>query len=283
MKFSVFQKGQKVNGTVPLKKCSAEEIGIFETLRVYDGRIFRLEEHLLRLRESAKTSGFLQPLDGRHLRKELEMAIAAFGKKDAFLRLTLIGDEMFVMMGERKHPEALYKKGVELRTSPVRRSLSNAAFPEAKTTGYQNAVMASLEPKTGEIYEWIFLDRNDYVTEVRVGNLFMIKASRKSSKKTFQLLTPPLVGILNGVTRRFVIECARCCRMPVAETPLTRHDVFNADEVFLTNTSWEILPVRTLDGRPIGRHIPGPETLKLHRVFKQRIAEECQISSSAVL
>ena len=83
------------------------------------------------------------------------------------------------------------------------------------------------------------------------------------------------MGILNGVTRRVVIECARKKGIPVTETPLTRHEFYNADEAFLTNTSWEILPVRMLDGRKVGQKVPGPLTLKLHELFKQKVLNEC--------
>jgi branched-chain amino acid aminotransferase len=273
MKFSLFSGGRIIEDGTFIEKFQTKEVGVFETLRVYNGRIFRESEHLIRLQESAKTAGWTQPIDSRHLHEELRLAVEHFGQKEAVIRLTLLGNEIFIMIGERKHPKVLYEQGVALRTSPVKRSLSHAAFPEAKTTAYQNAVLASLEPCTQEIYEWVFLDANGYVTEVRIGNLIMVK-------KSF-LLTPPLRGILNGVTRRFVIECALRTGMPVNEVPLTRHDIYNADEAFLTNTTWEILPVRELDGRRIGSTVPGRETLKLHRFFKQRVSEECQSQLSA--
>jgi branched-chain amino acid aminotransferase len=159
----------------------------------------------------------------------------------------------------------------------VRRSLSNASPPEAKTSAFQNGVLAALEPNPAGAYEDLFLDMNGYVTEVRIGNLFIVDAHA--------LLTPPTAGILNGITRRVVIECARRAGIPVREVPLTRHDVYNAREAFLTNTSWEILPVSSLDGRKIGGAstdrptdgpVPGPVTAKLHRIFKQKVAQECR-------
>ena len=254
---------------VLLSRFETEEIGIFESMRTYSGRIFRVEEHLERLAASAKTAGFACP-DGKRLRRELELAVKDYLKstaKDIFIRLTLWQDRVFVIVGERVHPAALYEKGVALRTSPVPRNLSNAWAPEAKTSAYQNAVAASLEPRAGEIYEWLFLDRNGFVTEVRIGNIFIVREGR--------LRTPPALGILNGVTRRFVIECARKTGIPVGEIPLTRHEVFNAGEAFLTNTSWEILPIAELDGRKIGKTIPGPMTRQLQQVFEKRVKEEC--------
>ncbi len=279
MKSAVYLKGKKQEAGAGLKNFQDEEIGIFETLRVYSGKVFRFEEHLDRLEESAKTAGYAFPLSRNALRQEVKKAVQASGQKEAFVRLTLLQGQAFVFVGERKHSKVLYEKGVCLQTTAVRRLASNASFPEAKTTAYQNGVLASLEVRSELIYEWVFLDQNGYVTEVRIGNLFMIPPGNKNMKP--ELWTPPLAGILNGVTRRFVIECARELGIPVRESPLTRHDIFNAGEAFLTNTSWEILPVRALDGRLIGREIPGKLTLKLHKHFKKKVARECQRSSYA--
>lgn len=263
--FSLYSNGQKIEDKIFLRNFAAEEVGIFESMRTYNGRIFREEEHLERLVESAQTSGFPRP-DLKKIRRELKLALAVF-QQDVFIRLTLWRDQIFVMVGSRSHPGSFYERGVALRTSPVRKNLTHASAPEAKTSDYQNAILATLEPSSGGTYEWLFLDSNGFVTEVRIGNLFMIKDG--------VLRTPPARGILNGVTRRFVIECAPQAGMEVEETPLTRHDVFNAEEAFLTNTSWEILPVSELDGRRIGQKVPGPGTQKLHRVFRQNILKEC--------
>ncbi len=272
MTFVLYSKGKKIEDAVLLQNFQTEEVGIFESLRTYNGRIFREGDHLARLLESAKTSGFSFPISIPRLREELRLAVRAFLKetkaKDVFIRLTLWQNKIFVMAGERSHSTALYERGVALRTSPVRRTHTNATAPEAKTSDYQNALLATLEPSSAETYEWLFLDQNGFVTEVRIGNLFILKNG--------VLLTPPARGILNGVTRRFVIECAPQAGMKVEETPLTRHEVFNADEAFLTNTSWEILPVRELDSRRVGQKVPGPGTQKLHRIFREKIQKECQ-------
>lgn len=275
MKFQIYHRNQKINGEILFDLVKKDHVGIFETFRVYNGNIFHFDEHFCRLLESAKTSGYRWKIEPKIIQQALSFAIRDSGKQEAIIRLTLICGEIFVMVGERKYPAALYKRGMVLRTSPVKRSLSHAAPPEAKTADYQNAVMASLEPKTGGAEEWLFLNRNGYVTEVRTGNLFMIPPDSKPV-----LWTPPLQGILNGVTRRFVIECASYLGIKTREQWFTRHDLYNASEVFLTNTSWEILPVRELDGREIGVKIPGPITLKLHRQFKKRVKEECPTSLS---
>ncbi len=273
MKFATYVKGKRIGDDACLEDFLNQEIGIFETMRVYGGKIFRLRDHLNRLFESAKTAGYKGRIDVNHLEGELKLAVRAFGKESAVIRLTLWQKGTYVMIGERKHPDILYQQGVSLRTSPVKRSLTHAAAPEAKTTAYQNAVLATLEPRTEEVYEWVFLDRAGFVTEVRIGNLFVITREGK----LFCLKTPPLPGILNGVTRRLVIECASRAGLPVRECPLTRHDVFTAQEAFLTNTTWELLPIRKLDGRSIGHQIPGLWTSRLHRLYQRKVKKECQI------
>ena len=280
MKFSIYSNGKKIDDKVPVNTDLTESVSVFESLRTYRGKIFQIEQHLARFMESAKTAGRDKGLERGALEKELRLALETFKKEnpkareaDLFIRLTLLPESfrtgsskwpVYVLIGERKHPPAIYKTGVRLRTSPVRRSLANASPPQAKTSAYQNAVLATLEPAEGA-YEWIFLDQQGYVTEVRIGNLFIVKDE--------ELITPPTMGILNGVTRRFVIESAVRLEIPVREIPLTRHEIFTADEAFLTNTSWEILPVRELDGRRTGGKIPGPLTLKLQKLFKERVQE----------
>ncbi len=269
---ALYSNGKKIKDQILLSRFDAEAVGVFESLRTYKGRIFHLQEHLERFQDSIRTAG-AEKIPEAFLKEELESALAAFkkdfpkeSKEDLFIRVTLWpygskdGGCLLVQITHRRHSPDLYKNGVVLRTSSVRRSLSHASPPQAKTSDYKNALMATLDPLPG--YEWVFLDHEGFVTEVRIGNLFTVK------KKT--LFTPPATGILNGVTRRFVIESARQTGMNVKEIPLTRHDIYNADEAFLTNTSWEILPVRELDRRAIGRKVPGPVTLKLHKLFKKK-------------
>jgi len=271
LSFVLYSNGKKIEDKISFQELIAEEVGIFESLRTYGDKIFREAEHLKRFMHSAKTAGVQVP-EKTLLSRELNLALKAFSREDRprhdlFVRLTLWRKQIVVMVGTRKHAESIYKTGVRLKTSPVKRTHSNASPAEIKTTAYQNSVLASLEPMDSKTYEWVFLDLNGYVTEVRIGNLFIVKAGA--------LYTPPEPGILNGVTRRFVIECATWKKIPVSEVPLMRHDVFNADEAFLTNTSWEILPVCELDLRRIGQSLPGPITVKLQNAFKQKVKHEC--------
>lgn len=250
-----------------------ETTGIFESLRAYEGILFGLEEHLDRFFESAKTLAIKIPETRAEIKKRIRKALAEFGKKDAFIRLTLIKEGetyelplLSVIVTERRHPPEIYQKGVSLRTTAVRRSLSQAVFPEAKSTEFLNQILTILEPNPQADYESLFLNAQGYLTEARIGNIFMVKEGR--------LFTPPPQGILNGVTRRFVIKCARLGKIPVKEQPLTRHELFNAEEAFLTNTSWEILPLSKVDGRRIGGEIPGPVTRRLQTLFRREVRKE---------
>ena len=274
MKNTYFLNGKPVEPQAALDFINPKAAGIFETFRVYNGKVFRLDEHLERLLESAQTVGLRETLDLKRIRKEIQQAVKGYGKLEAVARVTWVEAGFLVMMGERRAPPELYKTGIALQTSPVRRSLSNAAAPEAKTTDYMNALMATLEPRPADIYEWLFLDNQGFVTETRIGNLFIIESRAK--KKIVR--TPPLHGILNGVTRRFVIESALLEGLEVREEPLMRHEIYTADESFLTNTSWEVLPVRSLDARLVGREVPGPITTRLHQSFKKRVQKECPLS-----
>ena len=274
--FTLYSGGEKTDGQWPVYPLLEPPVGIFETMRVYQGKIFRKEEHLRRFYESCKSSGFTNPPSGKLLEKELNQSFAAHLKENSdarkaaclLIRLAVYGKRLVIMIGNRNYPASFFQNGIRLKTANVLKSAVNAWPAEVKTAAYQNMVMAGLSGGCPETEDRLILDRNGYVTEVRTGNIFIVKDGR--------LRTPPADGILNGVTRMFVIECARIERISVEETLLTRHDIFNADEAFLTNTSWEILPVRELDGRRTGRTLPGPVTLQLERTFKRRVQAECR-------
>lgn len=251
---------------------SDETNGIYESLRTYRGAFFRLEEHLDRFFESAKTVGIKVPETRSALRQRLRKALIDSGKKNAFLRVTLIiGEEysrpfLSVIVTERNHSEEIYQRGVALKTSVVKRNPTQSAFPEAKSTACLNQVLGTLDPAPRDNYEILFLNTEGYLAEARIGNLFLVKNGR--------LFTPPPHGLLHGVTRSFVIECARLGKIPVEELPLMRHDLYNAQEAFLTNTSWEILPIREVDGRKIKGVTPGPVTKKLQTLFRREVEKE---------
>ena len=280
MNFQVYSKGKKVSAQRGIDGLGELEKGVFESLRAYHGKIFRLEEHLERLQDSARSIDLCLPQSPAQFKLELTAALKAYLKEfpsssrheAVSLRLTVWENQVLVFAGKRTLSNKIHEKGAVLRTTAFRHSSTHASAPEAKTNAYQNAVLALFDPEP-KPFERLFLDAEGFVSEVSVGNIFMVKKG--------MLLTPPARGILNGVTRRFVLECARSAGIDAMERTLTRHDIYNADEVFLTNTSWEILPVRELDGRSIGKAVPGSFTRNIHRVFKKRIQIECRRSSSA--
>lgn len=267
MKFKCYLDGKEIADQNLLAQLGEAEIGVFESLRVYNGMIFRLEEHLKRLSESAKSCGLSLPTSSA-LRSALSLALKTHGMADGFIRLNFRGDQTWIMIGERKHNLATYEKGVDLKTSSFRMPSPKESVVQAKSGFYRLQLLDQGAPS----YEYLFLDENHFLTESRVGNFFIV---RKEGEKN-QILTPPAHAVLNGVTRGFVIECAREMGFCVKETPITRHEAFNAEEAFLTNTSWEILPVRSLDARTVQAPIPGPVTRKLISCFHRKVSLLCQ-------
>jgi branched-chain amino acid aminotransferase len=284
MNYKTYQNGKEVSGALPFGLMQTEAIGVFESMRAYDGRILHEEDHLARLLESAKTVGYKPVPKLQKLRSELDQSLRAFQRdspskslkgtvpfKNLYVRLMLWEGLAFAIVGQREHSNEIYEKGVALKTASFPRG-GPSTFPwQAKASAYQQAVLASTEPRPEKSYEWLFLDSQGLLSESRVGNFFIVKYPEKGDPMLF---TPPEHLILNGVTRRFVIKCALELKFRVREVPLTRHEFFNADEAFLSNTSWEILPVRELDGRVIGAGKPGPVTLKLHHFFQRRVQQD---------
>lgn len=243
-------------------------IAVFETLRVYGGRLFRADEHMTRLAESCGSIGNHLPLTPKELLSWMRAELAGSGYAHATLRLSVHwkdrteGVFLLIIREFTSHPPEWYEKGVELRTTVSQRWTLKAQNPQVKATQYVSGVLAFLDKGGLEAHELVFLGAGGTVAEGTVSNLFFV------SKKT--LLTPSVSsGILKGVTRGVVLELARRRKWPVLETHLTRHDLYSADECFLTNTSSEILPVTRMDGRRIGAGTPGHLTQTLADDFKK--------------
>ena len=265
----IFANGKKVKSEHLFPaEFSEDKLFVFESLRSYRGHIFRLEEHLARLFESANTIGLKLCKTKVQLKKELATCLASIPKQDAFIRLTINDQDSFILILDRKRPSWIYKRGVDLKTAVTRRTFVKAAPPEPKSSAFFNSVLGVMEQNSSDVYESIFLDADGYVTEATVWNLFMVKEDK---------IFTPQVGILNGVTRQFVIECAGKESLPVVEWNLTRHDFWSADEAFLTNTSGEIVPIRSLDGRTIGKEMPGLITKRLTARFRKELKQELGI------
>jgi len=251
--------------------------GVFEGIRSYDGLIFKLTEHLLRLYESAKSIGLSIPISLPELTQAIIRTLKANQLKDAYIRLVVtrgVGDlgldpakcssPTIIIIADKivLYPEEYYKNGLELITASTRRNIPEAVNPQIKSLNYLNNILAKIEATNSGVMEAIMLNRNGYIVECSGVNIFVIKKGC--------LLTPPcFLGALKGITRDTIIELGREEKLEVREEIMTRHDLFNSDESFLTGTAAEIIPVVKVDGRTIGNGKPGKITARLLKRFRQ--------------
>ncbi len=259
--------------------------GVFEGIRAYSGLVFKLDEHLKRLWESAHTLMLTIPLDVRALKAAIIETLKRNQLTDAYIRVVVtrgVGDlglspwlckkaTVFIITDKiTLYPKSLYQKGLEIITVPTVRNLPEAVNPSIKSLNYLNNIMAKIEAKNGGCMEALMLNHQGYVAECTGDNIFMIKKIGKGSLvKDYILLTPPTyLGALKGITRQAIIEIAEKIKLPFEERILTRHDLFNANEVFLTGTAAEVIPVVKLDGRGIGEGKPGKITHLLLKEFQ---------------
>jgi len=250
--------------------------GVFEGIRAYDGRVFWLAQHLGRLYDSAKAILLEPPLDKAAMRAEILRTLAANGLRDAYVRPVFTRGEgdlglspfvckkpgYFIIADHiRLYPDATYRDGLALITVPTRRNVAEALSPKIKSLNYLNNILAKIEAGQRGALEAILMTQDGYVAECTADNLFILRKGR--------LLTPPTwQGALEGVTREAVLELARKARLAAVEEPITRYDVYTAQEAFMTGTAAEIVPVTSLDGRPIGSGAPGPVTKRLMAGFR---------------
>jgi branched-chain amino acid aminotransferase len=254
--------------------------GVFEGIRAYGGRVFRLQQHIERLYDSAKAILLRPPLAPEQMRKEVLRTLAANGLRDAYIRPVITRGEgdlglnpdncpkptYFIIADKIKlYPDKTYREGLALVTVPTRRNVAEALSPKIKSLNYLNNILAKVEANQRGALEAILLTHDGYVAECTADNLFILRKGR--------LLTPPTwQGALEGITREAVIELARKRKLPVAEEPITRYDVYTAEEAFMTGTAAEIVPVSSLDQRLIGKGggagKPGPWTQRLWADFK---------------
>jgi branched-chain amino acid aminotransferase len=256
--------------------------GIFEGIRLYQGNIFRLEEHLERLEYSAKAILLKMPWT----RKEISDATCETCRRnnlaDAYIRLVVTrgaGDlglspwlcprPSIIIIADTiaLYPEECYTKGLEIVTVPTRR-LNPAAFsPAIKSLNYLNNIMAKIEARQFGAREAIMLNDQGYVAECTGDNVFIVHKG--------EIITPSATqGALKGITRGAVFDIAKEIGVPIREDNLTRYDVWNADEVFLTGTAAETIPITRLDGREIGDGKPGPVFAKVLAAFHRRVLTE---------
>jgi branched-chain amino acid aminotransferase len=255
--------------------------GIFEGIRVYDGNVFRLREHMVRLYESAKSILLPIPYPLEELEEYVLETVRQNGLPDAYIRLIVsrgpggLGLDPFeckpnvviIVDHIRVFPQELYEKGLSVVTVPTRRNRPDAINPKIKSLNYLNNILARIEATQAGATEALMLNPDGYVTEGTGDNVFIVRRGK--------LFTPPgYLGILEGITRQTIMELAVKMNIEVREEPFTLHDVYVADEVFLTGTAVELIPVVEVDGRTIGEGTPGPITRELITKFRDLVTRE---------
>ncbi|MBS4178901.1 branched-chain-amino-acid transaminase [Lederbergia citrea] len=251
--------------------------GVFEGIRAYSGNVFRLDEHLTRLYDSAKSIMLTIPYTKEEMTAIVVETLRQNHLQDGYIRLVVsrgVGDlglspfscEMptVIAIAEplRIFPKELYETGLEIVTVATRRNRSDVLSPMVKSLNYLNNILVKIEANLAGVPEALMLNDQGYVAEGSADNIFIVKNNK--------LLTPPgHVGALVGITRNAILDLAREKGYEVAEAVFTRHDVYTADEVFLTGTAAEVIAVKKVDGRVIGEGKPGPVTQDLLDSFRE--------------
>ncbi|MBS2969925.1 branched-chain-amino-acid transaminase [Metabacillus sp. KIGAM252] len=256
--------------------------GIFEGIRVYNGNIFRMKEHMDRLYESGKSILLNMPYNQEELSELVIKTVEKNGLRDAYIRLVVsrgVGDlgldpykcpsanVVIIVEPLAIFPKHLYDTGIDIVTVPTRRNRPDVLSPKVKSLNYLNNILVKIEAHLANVSEALMLNDQGYVAEGSADNVFIYKNGK--------LLTPPgYIGALEGITRNAIIDIANELGYKVSEEPFTRHDVYTAEEVFLTGTAAEVIAVVKVDGRVIGDGVPGEHTNYLLEKFRRKVIEE---------
>src|SRR5881392_2330825 len=255
--------------------------GIFEGIRFYNGRVFRLEEHLDRLWDSARSICLEIPISREEMTEALLETVRRNGLREGYIRQIVtrgVGNlglnpvqckqpsVIIIATTISLYPREVCEKGLTVVTCATRRTGSAALNPAVKSLNYLNNVMARIEANLAGADEALMLNEAGNVAECTADNVFVIKKG--------QIFTPPIsAGALRGITRSVVFDVAAELGLKVSETDVTRHDVFIADECFLTGTAAEVIPVVKADGRTIGTGKPGSITMRIIERFREMTRE----------
>lgn len=253
--------------------------GVFEGMRCYSGRVFRMQEHLKRLFQSALAINLSIPIELEALAEDVDRTLAANEMRDGYIRLLVTRGSGTLGLDPNRcshpqviiiadhialYPEQYYQDGMEIVTASTMRNHPAALSPRIKSLNYLNNILAKMEGIRAGCMEALMLNHKGEVAECTGDNIFIVRDG--------VLLTPPIdAGILEGITRNAVLEIAAANSIETRECTLLRHDIFIADECFLTGSAAEVIPVTKLDGRVIGDGKPGPVTRRLAAAFKKLV------------
>jgi branched-chain amino acid aminotransferase len=260
--------------------------GVFEGIRCYNGRILKLATHLRRLFDSAKSIRLTIPYSPEQVADAVRATVKACERTDAYIRLVVtrgIGGlglnpnncqrpTVYVIADNISlYPPQMYEQGMAVITASTMRSHPAALSPRIKSLNYLNNILAKIEAIDAGVPEAIMLNHLGFVAEATADNIFIVRGQGAQGV----LMTPPLhAGVLEGVTRGIVLELARKAEVACATPDLTKHDLYTADEMFLTGSGAEIIPVTKIDGRPVGPGTPGALTRRLLGLFRELVAHD---------
>lgn len=251
--------------------------GVFEGIRFYNSKIFRFDEHMKRLYDSAKVIMLNIPLGYDEFKELIKESVRRSGFVDGYLRVIVSRGEGDLGFDIRKclnpciviipaqlklYPQESYDNGISLITVPTRRNLNESLSPRIKSLNYLNNIMAKIEATNHGFEEAIMLTNDGFVAECTADNIFHIKNGIIYTPATYH-------GALEGITRSLILEIAEKNKIKLVETTIVRYDLYTADEVFITGTAAEILPVINIDSRVIGSGKPGSMVSKLIEDFRK--------------
>jgi len=250
--------------------------GIYETMRSYNGVVFKIEEHIKRLQKSASLISLSLPFSEEILKRDIYETLHANSLLNAYIRITIsrgkgdIGIDpelckkptiVIITKEFNGYPERLYKEGIKLIIAKTRRNHKNALNPQIKSLNFLNNILAKIEAKKEGAYEALMLNVYGKIAEGTISNVFFIKDNT--------IMTPSTkCGILNGITRQTVIEMIKKENLNLKLGFYTKEDIYSADEVFITNTTMEIMPVSMIDKK---KYKVGKYTNKLRKLYKKEV------------